>query len=245
MQLEEKRAFVNRNIDKVPQTELDLYRFNFACVFTKHSVAMENPLKELPLEEVVSIAKGLATRIDGDVRRNVYNHYQTFQMVAEEAKNNRALTSEFIKDIHESLMGSFMQGGLYRNVDIRIQGSSHIPPSYLKIYDRMERFMFEAEHFSGSALGLAAFSHLQIAKIHPFLDGNGRTARLVLNFQLIKHGYLPVSIPVKKQKEYFNALEEYKVNTNIQAFVDLITELLEKEYDRLIFLIKKFVPDAS
>lgn len=245
MQLEEKRAFVKKYLDKVPQSELDLYRFNFACVFTKHSVAMENPLKELPLEEVVSIVKGLGARRDGDVRRNVYNHYQTFQMVVEEAKNNRALTIDFIKDIHESLMGSFMQGGLYRNVDIRIKGSNHIPPSYLKIYDRMDRFMYDINNFSGSDIELAAFSHLQLAKIHPFLDGNGRTARLVLNFQLMKKGYLPVSILVKKQKQYFNALEEYKVNKNMQFFVDLISELLEKEYDRLIFLIKKFVPDAS
>lgn len=245
MQLEEKRAFVARNLDKVPQAELDLFRFNFACVFTKNSVAMENPLKELPLEEVVSIVKGLGAKIDGDVRRNIYNHYQTYQIILEEVKNGRELSIDFIKDIHESLMGLTMQGGLYRNVDIRIQGSNHIPPSYLKIYDRMDKYMFELANSEKTPLELVAFSHLQLAKIHPFLDGNGRTARLVLNFQLMKHGYLPVSIPIKKQKQYFNALEEYKVNKNMQVFIDLLCELLDKEYDRIIFLINKFVPDAQ
>ena len=67
-----------------------------------------------------------------------------------------------------------------------------------------------------------AFSHLQLAKIHPFLDGNGRVARIVLNYQLKKNGLKPVIISVENKDEYFNLLEEFKVNKNIEPFIDFL-----------------------
>ena len=62
-------------------------------------------------------------------------------------------------------------------------------------------------------------------KIHPFLDGNGRCARIVLNYYLIKNGRKPVIIPLERKEEYFNALEEFKVNKDIQVFVRFMNSL--------------------
>ena len=78
----------------------------------------------------------------------------------------------------------------------------------------MAKFFYDINHFEGTPLELAAYTHLQIAKVHPFLDGNGRLARLMLNFQLVKAGYLPISLPSKYREQYFNCLEEFKVNKN-------------------------------
>ena len=67
-----------------------------------------------------------------------------------------------------------------------------------------------------------AFSHLQLAKIHPFLDGNGRCARLVLNYNLLKNGLKPIIIEASKKDEYFNYLEEFKVNKDITPFINFL-----------------------
>lgn len=75
-----------------------------------------------------------------------------------------------------------------------------------------------------------AFSHVQLAKIHPFLDGNGRCARLVLNFQLMKNGFAPVIIPYDERARYFETLEAFKVNKDIDPFIEY---LLEKEKEAL------------
>ena len=108
------------------------------------------------------------------------------------------------------------------NVDISIKGSGHTPPSYLKVYDRMKKY-FDTIYDSANDLYYnIAFSHLQLAKIHPFLDGNGRLARIVLYYQLKKNGLKPIIISVDNKEAYFNLLEEFKVNKNIEPFIDFI-----------------------
>jgi Fic family protein len=102
----------------------------------------------------------------------------------------------------------------------------------------MDEFFYEINHYGGSPISLAAYTHLRIAKIHPFLDGNGRVARLMMNYQLIRHGYLPVSIPVERRKEYFDLLENYKMNKQQEPFDQFVGELVEAEYDRLILVMR-------
>ena len=104
----------------------------------------------------------------------------------------------------------------------------------------MAKFFYDIAHFEGTDLELAAYTHLQIAKVHPFLDGNGRLARLMLNFQLMKAGYLPISLPSKYREQYFNCLEEFKVNKTSQPFMELLEHRLNREYDRLIGLIDNY-----
>ena len=146
-----------------------------------------------------------------------------------------------LKDLHEIIMDGFGNGGLYRNVDIKIKGSNHTPCSYLKVYDRMSKFFYDINSGEKSDLELAAYTHLQIAKVHPFLDGNGRLCRLILNYMLISEGYLPISIPAKRRKEYFATLEAFKVDKTSVPFANLLNDLLNKEYDRLIELIEPHV----
>ena len=119
-------------------------------------------------------------------------------------------------------MNGISLGGLYRNVDISIKGSNHTPPSYLKVYDRMKKYFDSLLDSTMDIWEKIAFSHLQLAKIHPFLDGNGRLARLVLNYELLLNGFKPVIIYKDKKNEYFDLLEEFKVNKNINPFIDFL-----------------------
>lgn len=238
MNLLEKKQYVNENLHYLPVEELNSYKENLAYTITKTSSSIEGEI--VTLANVISICKGTKVSCDSYTTRMVYNNFLAFEMINKHLENNGELTEEFLKDVHERLLNGIINGGLYRNVDIKIKGSSHTPCSYLKVYDRMAKFFYDIAHFEGTDLELAAYTHLQIAKVHPFLDGNGRLARLMLNFQLMKAGYLPISLPSKYREQYFNCLEEFKVNKTSQPFMELLEHRLNREYDRLIGLIDNY-----
>ena len=85
---------------------------------------------------------------------------------------------------------------------------------------------------------LAAWTHAEFVRIHPFIDGNGRTSRLIMNYQLMINGFLPISIAKESRLEYYNALEEYAVNGNLGLFAELVAKLEEEQLDTYIQLIK-------
>lgn len=165
--------------------------------------------------------------IDEAISQVIHNQNDAFLLSFEMARNNEEMDESKLKDLHQILMRGFSNiGGLYRNVDISLNYSNHTPPSHIKVYDRMKKyFIFTNEGVKGDLFEFIAYSHLQLAKIHPFLDGNGRLARLVLNYQLMKNSFRPVLIPKEKRNQYFDYLEEFKVNKNITPFVNFLKEL--------------------
>ena len=237
MNLLEKKEYVLQNIHVVPVEELEAYNQNFAHVFTKNSSSFEG--EKVTLAKVIQVVTG--NKLSGDLvlDRTIYNNYVTLHEVLEDAKSKKPLTEEYVKDIHEKLMNGIQNGGLYRNVDIKIHGSNHTPCSYLKVYDRMAKFYYDVNSGEKTDLELAAYTHLQIAKVHPFLDGNGRLARLILNYVLMAKGFVPIVIRAKNKQAYFDCLEAYKVDKNPQPFMDLLDQLLNAEYDRIIELIDR------
>ena len=235
MDLLAKQAYVLENLQLLPAEKLKDYQESFAITLAKNSSTIEG--ESITLAQVIQIVKGININGDSNLNRRVFNHYQAYQMVVERALKKEPLTDDFLKDVHEVLLDGIASGGLYRRVNIKVNGSNYIPCDYVKLYDRMGKFFYDLENFQGSPVELAAYTHLQIAKIHPFLDGNGRLARLMMNYQLISHDLLPVSISVKNKNEYFATLEEFKVNKNDRPFIEMLENLLNKEYDRLIALI--------
>ena len=89
----------------------------------------------------------------------------------------------------------------------------------------MKKYIHVLHTHKGDVYELAAFSHLQLAKIHPFLDGNGRLARLILLYYLVKNKFKPIIIPRQDKNKYFSLLEEFKVNKNMKPFIDYIKKL--------------------
>lgn len=153
------------------------------------------------------------------------NNYLNGILYCEDLLNeDKELTENDLKDIHDKVVNGFSLGGLYRNVDISINGSNHTPPSYLKVYDRMKKYFETINDNSNDIYYNIAFAHLQLMKIHPFLDGNGRVARIVLNYELRKNGLNPIVISYSEKEHYFELLEEFKVNKNIEPFINYLKE---------------------
>ncbi len=190
---------------------------------------------DLTQTEVTNVLNGKYMGVSSEKVRKITNQKNAFLKIVEMAKNDEAMTENKLKDIHQILMEGFnIPGGLYRNVDISVKGSNHTPPSHLKVYDRMEKYItFMQEGPKDNILEYISYCHLQLAKIHPFLDGNGRLARLVLNYELIKNGFAPVLITSDKREQYHNALEEFKVKKDILPFINFLVDLEIKALNNL------------
>ena len=182
---------------------------------------------DLKMEEVAEVLKGQYIGINSEKVRRITNQKNAFLRIVEMAKEGIKLTEDELKDLHQILMdGSTVPGGLYRNVDISVKGSNHTPPSYIKVYDRMEKyFNYIAEEQKDDVLEYISYCHLQLAKIHPFLDGNGRLARLVLNYELMSNGFAPVIITAGERDKYHETLEKFKVEKDINPFKTYLKEL--------------------
>ncbi|MBP3040091.1 Fic family protein [Bacillaceae bacterium Marseille-Q3522] len=95
------------------------------------------------------------------------------------------------------------------------------------------------EKSNTNIIELAAWTHAEFGKIHPFTDGNGRTSRLIMNYQLMRNGFLPVSIAKENRLDYFNALEAYAVNQDLQPFADMIASLEVQQLERYLGMAEK------
>lgn len=164
----------------------------------------------------------------------VSNQSNALEFIISMVVNNEELTENKLKDLHEILMKDILDvSGLYRNVDISIKGSNHTPPSHIKVYDRMGKYFDYLAQSQSDLLEYISYSHLQLAKVHPFLDGNGRCARLILNYELMANGFAPVYILPEERNEYYNSLEEFKVNKDSNPFKQLLLKLEQRTLDEL------------
>ncbi len=214
---------------------LDNYNRAFDVEYTHHSTAIEGNTLTLMetkvlLEDEVSIG--------GKSIREIYevvNHNRAFQFIKQCIKESKPLDEGIIKDIHEMLMDNIMQGGIYRQVDVYISGAQHTPPSPQKAYEQIKDFFATLpEKTSLHPIELAAYTHAEFVRVHPFVDGNGRTARLLMNYQLMSGGYLPVIVKKEDRLSYFQCLEQYAVENDLSSFADFVCQL---ENSRLDFFI--------
>ncbi|MFW5500755.1 MULTISPECIES: Fic family protein [unclassified Maridesulfovibrio] len=156
------------------------------------------------------------------------NHYEAIQYVRELTAESTNFSEKVIKDIH----GIILQGidrenaGRYRSVPVAISGSRHIPPQPWQVPILMEQMVsWYAENEPVlHPVVLAAEVHERIATIHRFIDGNGRTARLVMNLILMQRGYLVVNIAgdTESRLAYYNALEKRNLEDDKIEFIELI-----------------------
>ena len=171
---------------------------------------------------------------DEYVRQLVINHYHALKLVHRLVRKGIQFDEKAVKDLHQTLVDKIMPGGYYRTRDLFILGAKHVPPTYLKIYKKMESYFRELNNPELTGLKKAAFAHLQILKIYPFMDANGKLARLLLNYQLELEGFLPISITKEMRDEYYETIDEFKINKDLNPFTEFIAKLEEER-------IKKFL----
>ena len=142
------------------------------------------------------------------------------------------LSENIVKDIHALLMENILLGGVYRNVEVRISGAGHKPPVPNEMYRQIKNFFADLPRKNElNAIELAAWTHAEFVRIHPYTDGNGRTSRMIMNYQLMSNGFLPVSIAKENRLSYFEVLEAYAMNGDLIPFAEMIAEL-EQQRDR-------------
>lgn len=153
------------------------------------------------------------------------------------------ITEETIKRLHQLFYQKVdaEQGGQYRTIQVYISGTEYIPPSPEDVPQLM-RHLTDQIHSSQTTLHpieLAAMAHKRLVDIHPFIDGNGRTARLLMNLILTNKGYGVVSIPPVWRNDYINALSASRRLNDMEPFSRLIAECVietERDYCRLLKL---------
>jgi len=198
---------------------------DFLVDFSFNSLAFDRT-KNITREDVEAVYNNELDKVNKEKALIISNHKKALEFIINLVNEGKDLTEDLLKDTHQILFESITEGGLYRNVDIRVNHSRHIPPTYLKVYDRMKKLFETINEPTEDPLYLAVYTHLQLYKIHPFLDGNGRLARLVLNYILLKNELSPIIFKSDNHKEYFDYMEEFKVNKDIEPFLKLTKSLI-------------------
>ena len=235
-----KKEFYQRHKNVLSDSIMQNYNQTFEIEYTHNSTAIEgNTLSliqtKVILEDQISVG--------GKRLREIYeivNHNKAYQYVKSCIHKGEALDEKGVKDMHAILMENIMIGGIYRNVDVYISGARHTPPSPNEAYKQVKNFYADLPYKTEmNGMELAAWTHAEFVKIHPFVDGNGRTSRLIMNYQLMVHGFLPISIAKESRLDYFDALESYAVEADLKPFVDFIATLEEQRLNLYIRAIEQ------
>ena len=228
--IEEKLEELNK---RRPLTEGELERLNeeFLTEYTYNSNAIEG--NTLTLRETDMVLRGLT--IDQKSLKEhleVIGHKEAFDFVTELVKEKCEINERVIKQIHYLVLADKKDDrGVYRRVPVRIMGAAHeTAQPYLivtKLEELLRNYLASEEHI---VTKLARF-HIEFEGIHPFIDGNGRTGRLLVNLELMKAGYPPIDIKFTDRIAYYNAFDEYHVKHNLKAMESLFAKYINERLD--------------
>lgn len=156
------------------------------------------------------------------------NHEKAILYLNDLVKENNPITEWNIKSIHQLVLKNIddENAGRYRRENVTIKGVTHIPPDYLKVPELMEKLVLNYKNWNNfHPIIQASLLHGELVKIHPFIDGNGRTSRLLMNLDLMNHGYNPIIIKKEDRLKYYEALDKAHTTRDYTDFVKLITKL--------------------
>lgn len=197
--------------------------------WTYNSNAIEG--NTLTLSETKVVLEGIT--IGG---KSLVEHLETINhrdaiLFVEELVSRRDVLSEWnIKNIHALILKEIdtMNAGTYRTENVLISGAKHTPPKHYDVGYLMQKLITEyhTEWRKFHPVVRASLLHGEFVKIHPFIDGNGRTSRLLLNFELIRNGYTPIIIKNEDRVTYYDALELAHTTMNYGDFIALVSESL-------------------
>ena len=156
------------------------------------------------------------------------NHEKAIIYLNDLVKEEHPITEWNIRNIHQLILKEIDDdnAGKYRNENVTIKGATHIPPDYVRVPELMEKLILNYNNWNNyHPIIQAALLHGELVKIHPFVDGNGRTSRLLMNLDLMNHGYNPVIIKKEDRLEYYAALDKAHTTGDYTDFIKLITKL--------------------
>lgn len=207
------------------------YIEDFITRSTYHSNAIEG--STLTYAETYAILyNDNSFKIEAKEPREIYeaiNHKKALELVLKSIENNEDFDERLIKKINETINKDIKDTTGYRTVHVFIRGSEHVPPSPEKIPNLMNYFIYNYNNDTDDIYTKIAKYHIEFEKIHPFEDGNGRTGRLLINYELIKNDLPPVVISKDDRVKYFELIR----NNDITDLAVWFKELSNIEKDRI------------
>ncbi len=191
---------------------------------------------QVVLEEITVGGKSIKEHLEA------INHEHAILFLNDLVKDDDPITEWNIKNIHTLILKEIddENAGRYRSENVTIKGATHIPPDFVKVPELMEKLILNYKTWNKyHPIIQATLLHGELVKIHPFVDGNGRTSRLIMNLDLMKHGFNPVIIKKEDRLQYYEALDKALTMKDYTDFVKLINGLeieMLKKYLELVNL---------
>jgi Fic family protein len=196
------------------------------------------------IETMLVVEKGITAKGKSLVEhQEAINHAQAFDYIVRlvEEKQNISI-KEVVMNIHSMILSKINDPykGRLRDVPVRIQGSQTVLPNPLKVPELMDQFFKKVEEINTIYVPeQACMVHYELVSIHPFIDGNGRTARLLMNYILLKNGYAPALIKKEERGTYIDALEEYHVLGKSEKYYAYMYRTIERGLDEYLKLLEQ------
>ncbi|WP_343637693.1 Fic family protein [Fluviicola sp.] len=232
-QLDQIREFENHRITEALELE-----------YTFESNRIEGNTLTLRETDLV-INKGLT--VSGKSMREhleAINHDDAIHYVKELISKDAVITRRELLGIHNLVLRGILpeDAGRFRRIQVMIQGSGHMPPAPYLVEKQMEDYFiwYERNRLSLHPIVLAAEMHERLVTIHPFIDGNGRTSRLIMNMILLQHGFVIANIKGDNTSRYsyYEALDEVQTSGNKDAFIRFVAEIEKQSLERYLSILK-------
>jgi len=225
--------------NKRPLTEGELQRLNeeFVVEYTYNSNAIEG--NSLTLRETDLVLKGIT--IDKKPLKDhleAIGHKEAFNYISDLAKDKIELSEYIIRQIHYLvLMDKQLDRGVYRKIPVNILGAKHSPVQPYLIEPKIQELLEWYKTDNSDFLTKLAKFHIEFESIHPFIDGNGRTGRLLVNLELMKLGYPPIDIKYVDRNLYYEAFDAYHIKGNLKPMINLFGKYLYERLNKYIEML--------
>ncbi len=167
------------------------------------------------------------------------NHAKAFEKIITFLEQDNNINENFMLNLHKIILTGLDNdnAGFYRNCRVRISGSTVIMPNPIKVPDLMSEFYNWLNENMNNEPITAILAHLKFVSIHPFVDGNGRCARLLMNTILLKFGFTPIIIRPTDRKKYLSVIEQFQLKGDDKPYTIFMLKILNRSLKILISIL--------
>lgn len=192
-------------------------------------------------ETIVVLSSGIVEAGSRKDQQEVINLADACLYLQENLDSNADLSVQLIRELHQKLLCKLddINAGKFRTLDVAITGAKVSPPSHLDVPHLIQSIVETANVITCHPLQKAAWLHWAIARVHPFIDGNGRMARLLQDYILLKNRYVPATVqPEDRERRYYEALEQADLGDGLD-FLEIVAKNTLRTAERYLTIIRE------
>ena len=232
-ELERKRIMIN-SMRALTSGEKERRDEEFAIEYIYNSEAIGGSSLSLRDTELIICGINIEDKPASE-QHDVLLHKKALDYVYSSVALKRDLSETLIRQLHSFLLESKPEDrGEYRRVPVRIPGTAYKPSYPMSIKDDMAQVLYSYKKNADNFMEALARLHIGFESIHPFIDGNGRVGRLIVNFELMKAGYPPIVFRFIDRKKYYDAFSQYQATGKSTLMEELLYEALERSIDEFM-----------